>query len=316
MKLSKFIALVIFISLTSCSNESIDNNSESIILTNYIYKNYNVTNTPNTVIDSTNYQIVDNKIISSSSLNIETLIERTSTYSYSDSKIEEIQSFIEGSLNRSQSYSYNTNGDLIEYLTVAFNTDSQPSNYEKHTFNHTNDTIFSSWKRSDDGINYNINVSDSKIVLNNNSNRTYFEAYDYFNNETNIEVNNYDTNFNITNDSKYLRMENGNDTLSFENSYTYNSSLNLFNLINEATFTRKNLMLLYHLQPNAVNNINAKSISRNNLATFESTWGNSIANFEITNTTDENNNGLFSDYKTIIAGNTFARFTQEYIFED
>lgn len=316
MKLFKYIALLVFINLTSCSNESIDNNSESIILTNYIYKNYNVTNTPNTVIDSTNYQIFDNKIISSSGLNIENLDERTSTYSYSDSKIEEIQSFIEGSLNRSQSYSYDTNGNLIEYLTVSFNIDSQPSNYERHTFNHTSDTIFSSWKRSDDGINYNINVSDSKIVLNENDNRTYFEAYNYFNNETSIEVNNYDTNFNITNDSKYLRMENGNNTLSFENNYTYNTTLNLYNLINEATFTRKNLMLLFHLQSNAINNINAKSISRNNLATFESTWGNSIANFEITNTTDENNSSLFSDYKTIIAGNTFARFTQEYIFEE
>ncbi|MBF8148490.1 hypothetical protein ITJ86_01190 [Winogradskyella sp. F6397] len=314
MKKSVLIIILFALISFSCSNESINEpEMPENELTNYIYKTYNVSNTPNTVIDSTNYQIDNDRITSSSGLNLETLTQLTSNYNYANNRINEIQSFSNGLLTRIQSFTYN-DGDLVEYLSESINSQGQSSSFQKHVFTHTTDTIFSSWTQSDDGVNFDINVSDFKIVIDGNDNRTYFEAYDYFNDEIKFEISTYNANSSIINESKYMRLDNGNDVLSFENNYTSTSSENLFNRINEATFTRRNLMLLYHLQPNAVNNINAKNISKNALMTFESSFGNSFADFEILNTTDDVNNIILSDFKTVISGNVFTRFSQEFIF--
>nr|WP_321231895.1 hypothetical protein [uncultured Psychroserpens sp.] len=313
--LNAFFALICF---ACSSNDSIDNqdiNGNEPSLSNYIYKTYNVTNTPNTVIDSTNYNISDHKIISSSSLNLETLSQQSSNYTYVNGKIGEIRSFSNGVLSRIQSFTYNANDNLVEYLSESVDANGSSSNFQRHTFTHTTDTIFSSWERSNDGLNFDTSVSDFKIVLDGNDNRTYLETYSYLNNDTQFEVSTYDANSNILNESKYLIFNNGNELL-FENNYTTNTSENYFNTINEDTFTRKNVMLLYHLQSGAVNNINAKSISTNTLNTFDSTWGNSFADFEISNTIDTNNKTLSSDFKTIISGDVISRFSQEYIFQE
>ncbi|MCB0743768.1 MAG: hypothetical protein KDC67_07690 [Ignavibacteriae bacterium] len=308
-----FIALM----LSSCSNEDVSSDLQvnDPLLTNYIIKHFNVSNTPNTVLDSTNYQISSERISSSFSLNFETLIQKMSNYNYVNNRIDNIQTFTNNTLTRIQSFNYNANNDLVEYLSESINNEDQTSTYEKHLFNHTTDTIFVSWTRSDDGVNFDINVSDFKIVLDNNDNRTYLESYSYLNNETKFENGTYDSNSNIINELKYLRLSNGNDVLSFENNYTYNSTENLFYRINEATFTRKNLMLLYHLQSSAINNINAKSISKHIMTNYESTWGNSFANFEISNITDDNANNIYSEFKTIIGSDLLSRFTQEFLIE-
>jgi hypothetical protein len=318
MKNTFLFYFVLSLTFLSCSNESIDDqdiNNTEVSLTNYIYKTYNVSNAPNTIIDSANYLINANKIISSSGLNLETLTQLTSNYNYLDGKIDNIKSFSNGALIRIQSFSYNTNNDLVEYLTESINTQNQNSSFQKHSFNHTTDTIFSSWTRSADGVNFDEEVSDFKIVLDDNVNRTYIETYSHLNDAITFEINSYDASNNIINESKYLRLDNGNDVLSFENNYTTNSSENLFNRINEATYTRKTLMLLHHLQSNAINNINAKRISGNVLTNYQSTWGNSFADFEISNIMDDTGTTLFSEFKTTIGGDLLSRFTQEYIFQ-
>ncbi|MFP4845216.1 hypothetical protein [Winogradskyella sp. PE311] len=313
------LIIIIFFTLVSFSCSK-DNNDEPIfiddvsLLTNYIYKTYNVSNSPNTVIDSTNFMISDNKIISSSGLNLETLSEKTSNYSYLNGKIDKIQSFSNGTLTRIQSFGYNTNEELTEYLIENINTNDASSSFERHTFTHTTDTIFSSWTRSNDGITFDEQVSDFKIVLVENNNRTYLETYSYLNDDTQYEISTYEGSFNILNESKYLILNNGNEVLSFENNYTTSNAVNYYNRILSNTYSRKNLMLLYHLQPSAINNINAKSISGYRLDTYESTWGNSFAEFEISTVPNNDNINVFTNFKTIISGNLFSRFSQEFIF--
>ncbi|MDG5490117.1 hypothetical protein [Psychroserpens sp. SPM9] len=307
------ISISIFtLSCLSCSSDDPEVAANEPRLTNYIYKTYNVSNTPNTVLDSTNYSIEDNKIVSASGLNLETSFQRNSTYTYLDDKIDKIQSFSNGLLTRVQSFTYDANDDLIAYLSESIDTDNQSSSFEKHEFTHTTDTIFSSTTRSSDGINFDTNVSEAKIVLDANNNRTYYEMYSHFNEETTFEINTYDANSNLINEAKYLILDNGNEVLSFENNVATNNSENLFYSINETTFTRKNLMLLYHLQSNAVNTINGKSITPNAIITFASTWGNSFATFEILNTTNDTGLTIYSDFKTTIAGNLISRFSQDY----
>lgn len=317
MKNIFFIYLSIFLIFSSCSNEVLDEGliiDNQVALSDYIFKTFNVSNTPNTVIDSINFQIENNRIINSTGMNLETLNQNSSSYIYTNDRISEIESFTNGVLSRVQSYTYDTNGNLTEFLSEVINSNNQGSSFNKHTFNHTSDTIFSSWRRSSNGTDFNINITDSKIVLDANENRVYYEEFDYLNNEIKSETNSYDNNSNSVNDSKYINI-NGNTILLFENNYTTSSSENLLNRINEATYTRKNMMLLYHLQSDAINSINARNISKNILTTFSSTFGNSFVDFEILNTTDDNNLTTLSDFRSIVSGNLFTRFTQEFIFQ-
>jgi len=306
---------IMVIIIFSCSNEEVEiappvsENS----LTNYIYKRYDVTNTPNTIIDSANYAINNSRIVSHSGMNFTTQNEYSGNYNYTGGKLASIESFNEGALARLQSFTYNTNGDLIEYLSETVDASGSSSFFNRHIFTHTTDTIFSSWTTSNNGIDYSPK-QDSKIVLDDNNNRTYFEAYNYINDDIRYILSLYDSNSNITNES-YNSIIDGSDFLSFENTYLTNNSENYFNTINEATYGRRSYMLLYHLLPNSVNSINAKSITKNSLTVFNSTWGNSFASFEISNLTDENNRIIFSDLKTVINGEVFNRFSQEYLFQ-
>lgn len=311
------IASVILISYftSSCSyDETINPSQNEPILTNYIHKRFNITNSPNTVIDSINYILNSNKIVSHSGLNSTTQSQHLGYYSYTNDMITKIQSYNNGVLTRIQSFSYTSNENLNEFISESINPFDQSHFFNKHVFTHTTDTIFSSWLTSDDGIVFNV-IKDSKIVLDNNNNRTYFEVYDYINEDTKSIVSLYDDNSNITEELYYTRVD-GSDFLSFKNTYITNTSENHFNTINETTYGRKSFMLLYHLLPNSVNTINAKAITKNVLMEFNSTWGNSFATFEISNTTNDNNLIVYSDFKTMVEGTIFNRFSQEYIFSN
>ena len=315
IKMAFLITIISNFIIVSCSNDNIDliDTQNSPTLTNYIFKTYNITNTPNTTIDSLNYKIENNRILNISGINFETSDVLTSNYSYSNNQLTNVHSFVNNILNKTETFSYNSNGDLIEYISESI-SNNQISTLNKLIFNHTLDTIFSTLEYSNDGLSF-TNISNFKIILDGNNNRTFFEEYNYFNDEIKQEINEYDENLNVVNESHYLLAENAPNTLSFQNNYTYNTSTNLFYTINERTYTRKNLMLLFHLQSDAVNEINVKSISRNNIITFQSTWGNSFVNFDITNTTNQNNITILSDYKTIINDNVLSRFSQEYLLE-
>jgi hypothetical protein len=315
--MKKIVSIIyVLLLLFSCSNDDNISNlpQNEPVLTNYIYKRYNTSNEPNTVIDSTNYVINNNKIISHSGLNTLTQSQYLSNYNYTNGKITNIESYNETTLTRIQSFTYNTNGNLVEYLSESIDTENQSSYFNKHLFTHNTDTIFSTWSISNDGVNFSPKI-DSKIVLDENNNRTYYEAYDYINDDTQFIESLYDFNSNIIKESYYTIINNSN-MLSFENTYLTTTNENYLNTINEATYGRKTYMLTYHLLPNAVNNINAKSITKNMLTEFNSTWGNSFATFDISNNIDDANLSLLSDFKTIIAGAVFNRFSQEYIFSN
>jgi len=319
--MKKYISVItIFFALVtwSCSNDNIeepDMTDNELSLTNYIYTTFNVTSTPNTAIASTNYAIENDKIISASGTNFTTSTQRDLEYYYSNDRIDSILTYTDGSLSRTQTYMYHTNGDLKTYLSESVVADNEPLSIDRHTYTHTTDTIYSTWMSGENGADPGTFVLASKIVLDNNNNRTYYESYSPSNQLTKSWVGNFDANQNLQNESFYSSPEDSFTELLFENSYTTSGSENIFNRINEATYTRKNMMLLYHLQPGAVNSINAKSVSKDALVTFDSTWGNSFANYEILNTSDDMDNIISSDYKTIVAGEVLSRFTQDYIFQ-
>jgi hypothetical protein len=98
------------------------------------------------------------------------------------------------------------------------------------------------------------------------------------------------------------------------NSASYTTNLNPLLLIFEKTYGRKTLMLLYHLQTNAINNINLRTISTNTIETYVTTF-DLQTQFEINNTSLSNNFVNGSDYKTLYAGSTFSRFSLEFYFD-
>lgn len=298
----------------STDNEPIENTNAPNI-TNYIFKTYNVSITPDTVIDSTNYVIDNNRIISSSSLNFSTNVSRSSEYTYVSNRISQVRSYTDGVLTRIQDYAYNNGGDLIEYLNESIDAATLTSSYDRHRFTHTPDTIFSTWDRSFDGINFDFLISNFKIVLNANDNRTYLEEEDIINDKVRKFTSIYDVNNNLLEETSIIITNTDVVIPNVDFSHTFSTGINSFYVINEATYTHKNLMLLYHLQGNAINNINVKSITPNTLESFESSFAPDLFNFEINNTLDTNNNAIFSDYRTIASGSLFTRFTQEFILQ-
>ena len=318
MKIKNFIFITVGLALYACTNETTiesNENQDIPILTNYIYTSYDVSNVPNTVTASTIYEIENNKIISASGTNEITSAQHSTVYDYLDDKINEILTYRNGELSESKSFAYDGNGNLISYIITSIDSSDQSMQFNRHDFTHTTDTIFSTWMNSVNGIDYDTLILESKIVLDDNNNRTYYESFSEINNITKFRIDTYDSNQNLLTESIFSRFDDGSEFLEFENNYVANSFENIFNRINEATYTRKNMMLLYHLQSGAINNVNAKSISRNTLINFNSTWGNSFAQFEISNTQGDNNLIIESDFETIIEGNVFARFSQEYIFQ-
>lgn len=315
MKISNPIFVFLGLACLACSNEAIEisENSTDPLLTNYLYTNYNISETPNTETSTTNYVIENNKIISANSVSYIDNVERHYNYYYTSERIDSILTYTNNILSRIQRYTYNSNGNLMSYM--SHNHNDQSSNLERHIFTHSNDTIYSVWSQSDDGINFDNILLNSKIVLDANNNRTYFESHSPANNQTKAWIGDFDANQNLQSESYYSFSDDGTPVQMFENSYTFANQENIFNRINMATFTRKNMMLLYHLQSDAINAINAKSICENTITSMNSTWGNSFAEFEIINSLNDNDITIESDFKTFVEGNIFTRFSQKYIFQ-
>jgi len=306
------LTLFLIVIFCSCENQS---DSATTLPTaeiiNYSYKTYNTTNTPNTVINETTYKIINNKISDYTGENLQTGEMSSGTYNYANNKIDEILKYRAGGLVERLNFSY-VNGRLSEYLQESINTTTQESFFNKHTFAHAIDTTYVEWRRSSDfGITFDIPVADIKIVLDSNSNRTYFEEYDYINDETTSATNSYDSNNNMISEALFKNYSNGTVLNELTNTMTYDTSENPLNLIYQETYGRENLMLLYHLESNAINNFNPKTLSPKSLDTFSSTFGSSIT-YEISNI-ELGGYITSNDFETYTNGIKLSRFKIEYL---
>jgi hypothetical protein len=305
--------LCLGILLIACNDIDDNTTSEPVSVSQIIRKNYNVTN--NAILSTTTFEIVDNKIVQAIDYNSTTLSEVISTYNYVDNKIENITSTKSGIITSNNNYVYNSEGQLIEYLSETYDNTGQIQTTNKHIFVRIQDTINSYWTRKLAGSNDFYPIQTSKIVLDENKNRTFISFYDHLNDKFKKIETTYDTNNNILIENYSELYNNGIFTLYLSNYYTYDTTKNPLSLIMFKTLSKETSMLLYHLQPNAINNINVKSWTPNTLTGFSTTFDNQLT-FNFNHTINTNNYIAYSEFLTGFSGSPFGKFTYEYIFQE
>lgn len=243
-------------------------------------------------LDSINYLIEDNKFRSGSGKNINLLtgeeIELGFDYLYDNNRLSKVEQTRNGVLHRSYFYNYNSNGDLSEYIRFT----PSSSNYRRIAFNYTNDTIYATRDYSTDGITYNNIDREIKYVIDNNDNCVFYE-YKLVNfNFTSTDFYEYE-NDNLTVEAFFNSNPNNSGIINQFN-YNLNTVTNTLNVISEASFSKKTLMLLHPLDNKSVNQIQARKIAKNPITNFTTTFVNS--NFSVDHTTNEENFATLSEY--------------------
>lgn len=310
-----FFALLCF----SCSSDDSETpmNDPTPVLTEFIYENYNTVSEPNIVSIRKTYALENNKIISTTHEALETGYTSNRTYTYINGKVSEISKFSSGQLVEKKMFTYDDNSNLIEYQRELSQSATSPAYFSKQSFIHSQDTIYGTSSRSDDGIDYEV-IASNKVVLDVNLNSIFSEITNELNEETFRSETIFDANNNPISSSTYEQLDNGEFFNILTHTYTYDSGINPLALIYEATFGRQVLMLTsQHIDnSSAINNYNAKYISANTFATFTSTFfGNGNFTTEFSNVYNEDNYSTFSDFKFSVDNNLFTRFTYEFIFE-
>lgn len=255
--LKTFLFSFIILTFISCEsdsdNEIINANPEDeVSISHFINKTLSL---DNSILSSTTFQLENNKIISSANEN------NTSTqeYEYVNNKISSVSSYNSGALKSKTFFLYD-NHDLIEYRIE----DYSPTAFHKvikHNFTHTNDTIYSEMTRTQDGTNYELFLT-SKMKLVNNG-RVYFEQK--YETETDIVTMVYDANDNPVTET----LIEADGLLTNTNQMAYDSTKSCYAMIMEKTYSRKTLLMIYHRQSAAINNINAKILAKNNMMTLK-----------------------------------------------
>ncbi|MCK8480567.1 hypothetical protein [Psychroserpens algicola] len=319
MKTSIYIC-ILFLTLVnlSCSSDDTEPVAEpQPVVTTFIVENYNTQNEPNTVILRKTYTVENNKIIASQRESLETGSTGHKIYAYENDRISEISNFSDGLLIEKKHFTYDDDGHLIEYFREITENSSPQALYIKSNYIHTQDTIYSIASQSTDGITYETNYT-SKIVLDSNLNAIFTESTGISTDYTNRTIHTYDTNNNIISSMGYELMDNGTFFNTISSTYTYETGINTLGIIYDATFGREVLMLSSQHQDNssALNNYNSKYKTFNTFDTYDSSFfGNVDMAAEFINTYNEQNYSTLSDYRMIIEGDIFSRFTIEYIFE-
>lgn len=308
-----FLVLVLILLFSSCNDDEVilipDNQTT---ISHFIQRNYDLSGN---VIRTIEYELEENKIVSSVSTVIATSQTATTSYAYSNGKLVTISGFSNGNMTTQSNYIYNSNNDLIELRQDSYNASNQITNINKHTFTHTADTIFSQWNRSTDGGATYSTVTNLKIVLDQNNNRTFFEDRSTTDTDIDRVISAFDSNKNMIDEQHVVVQADGTTFTYPTNLYTYTNQINPLAMVNEATYGRKTFMMLYHLQTNAVNNINARNCTPNSMQTYTTDFGDGTITFEIENTAFDANYTKISDYKTFNSGTLFSRFSSEYFFE-
>lgn len=315
MKSTNYFSLLFLVVLiSSCSNEDTNdqNQDNPIAISHYVQKNYDLSGN---VIRTTEYTLENNKIVNSLSTVLATSQTANSVYAYSNDKLASISNYSNGSLTSQSNYQYNSNNDLVEMRQNSYNAANQITTIQKHTFTHTSDTIFSQWNRSTDGgATFSI-ITNLKIVLDQNNNRIFFEDNSIANENIDRVISTYDSNNNLINEQYVNVFPDGITSTYPTNIYTYTNQINPLSMVIEATYGRKTFMMLYHLQTNALNNINARNCTPNSMQSFSTDLGDGTITFEIENTPFDANYTKVSDYKTFNSGTLYTRFSLEYFFE-
>ena len=268
----------------------------------YTFKTFNLNQE---VLDSTYYELDNNRIISFSGLNLVSQQTSSATFTYESDKISQISRFTDGALQSRRTFQYS--GDDLTELLIEIN-----NCYHKISFDYTAaDTIKVEHRGSNDGIDFDIQFADSKIVLDANDNRIYFEDFDYANQESSAVQMDFDVNNNPISETFLTDFGNGLNP-TFTNTLTFESSRNTLYEINENTYGKRTLMLLYHLQTNAVNQINARTIAPNNIGSFSSTFGSQFSTV-IINQIGLGDYAELNNFKTFINATLINEFELEFL---
>ena len=305
-------------SISACSVEEVGI-SDTSTSTALSFKSYNYTrfNIPDsTVRDSTHFVLSNNRILTASSVVSSNSSPAffTRTYDYSNDRIATINIFQEGSLLRKREFSYDTNGKLITFTDNIMETVNQAALISRHTFTHTTDTIFGVWEQTTGESNTSDLVAAIKIVLDANQNRTYAEVFNQQTNDSTITLNSYDENNNMITDNSFKIR----DGVPFENNlntFSYSESANPLALINEATFTRENLMILYYLQDSAINGFTPRMVSPHLMDTFTSNFSNTFR-FDIRNNESLNGKKITNEFLTFANDDLLLLFTTTFTIEE
>lgn len=297
--------------LLSCSAEDTSTNSDNTIsVSSIIRKNYNATT--DAVLSTIQYTIGNNKIMSVTGTNAQNTQQTNSVYTYLSNKITQITTSTNGVVTSNQYFVYNSANKLIEYRTESVNSSGEIQVINKNTFDRVQDTIYNYWTRKTSPSNDFSPIITSKIVLDENHNRTFFEYYDHLNNEFKKETLIYDAQNNIIQENHFI-YDGGQFVNTLTNNYNYSNTMNTLAYVLAETYGKETLMLFYHLQTGAINEINVKSYSPNTLANYTTTFSNDLS-FTFSSTGTDANYSNFSEYKTYVAGVLFTKFTYNFSF--
>uniref|UniRef100_UPI00404955F0 hypothetical protein n=2 Tax=Flavobacterium sp. TaxID=239 RepID=UPI00404955F0 len=309
--MKKVTLLLLSFIVLSCSNDDNSNPpsaEEDVVINGYSHKIFNAaTGNLNFV---TNYTLENGKLSAFEKLNSSNDVINTGNYSYTNNKISEINRYSLGVLNFKENYNY-VNDDLVEILRETYA--SNGTDYQKISYNHTADTIFVTHTKSLDGINYDTLLMESKIVLDANDNRIYYESLDYFDMGTDINLMSYDANNNPI--SEVFQTKIGTTIVTnFTNTISYSNDLNSLYQILSDTYSKKTLMMTYQFQSLAINEINPKFLAVNNINTFNSTFSSDVS-FQVSTVVNTNNYTQSATFKSFLNTGLFTHFELEYYFE-
>jgi hypothetical protein len=301
MKNLKNLLLSFFtLAFISCSSDNDTTNIDletDVNISHFIYK---AISPDNSSFSSTTYQLENNRIVSATS----DQSQETSEYQYNNDKISSISNYNSGVLQSKRFYVYE-NDNLVEYRIENYNP-TEIYKVTKHNFTHTNDTIYLETTRTQDGANYESYFTGKMKLISNG--RTYFEQT--YGNETDIVTMVYEAN---NNPATEIRNE-ANGILT-TNQMTYDSTLSSYAMIMKSTYSRKTLLMLYHLQSTAINNINPKILAKNNITGFQSSWGDGNISFEIINDINANNFNNKTIYNCYSNNELISKFQYEFYFD-
>lgn len=281
-------------------------NTDSI-LNGYTFKDFNTNN--GRILDSCFFELEDNRIVYATEVEMGIQRFTTNEYTYIGDNISEITTFRNGEMTRKRNFSYRGNR-LTEMLYEVAN--SSNSQFYKYTFTHTADTIFMTHRFSGNGVDYEREVDDAKLLLDENDNLLFYENYNYERGETVRIRLAFDAQYNPVSEVHSTVVDNvevplRTDNISFDESRNpvYDAVMN--------TYGKKTTMLLYHIQVNDLSMINARVISPNALNRFQSNALENRFTFEINNEVNEDGFSELCSYKTFTQGNLTRHIEIEFI---
>ena len=297
-----FVLNIIF--LAACSDQTDVPDTNTNIVESFSITYFNIAGTP---LKTENFSLENNKINNVTILNHSNNEISNTTYNYSSDKLTKIVS-TKNNVETSVTELLYTDNQLSEISFIKndnlWGTNTLKVNYT----NDLNSILFSSKDNS------NNEISNGTITLDANDNRIYFEENDLINNQTKVIQTEYDA---TNNPKKEMFFSKDNNTLylNFSNTITHNSERNTLYNIYENTYSKRTLMLIYHLQSKAINNINTKNISPNIVSEFHSSFADNFQ-FKIDNSINDGflEKGIYKYYDN--NSNLISHFEIEFSFKN